>query len=128
MTKQRIDRLNSLLREVISDVIRREIRNPKIPQLLSITRVEITKDLSFAKVFVSFIGDAINIPEAINALQSASGFIATASSKLVVMRIFPTLKFVFDDSVSKQMRIEELLHDITEEKQRRQPSDDADAE
>lgn len=123
--KQRIDRLNSLLREVISDVIRKEVRNPKIPQLLSITRVEITKDLHFARVYVGFIGDAINVKEALNALQSAAGFIATAASKQIVIRTFPNLKFVLDDSVSNQMRIEQLLADISEEQQRRPPSDDA---
>lgn len=125
MVKQRVDRLNSLLREVISDVIRREIRNPKIPQLLSVTHVEITKDLSFAKVFISFIGDTINADEAIKALQSASGFIATAASKQVIMRTFPSLKFLWDNSVDKQMRIEQLLSTISEEQQKRPPSSDA---
>lgn len=124
MTKQRTDRLNSLLREVISAVIRTEVRNPKIPQLLSVTRVEITKDLKFAKVYISFIGDAINTSEAIKALQSASGFIGSTASKQVVMRTFPTLKFVLDDSVSKQMRIEELLANINSEAQKRTPQED----
>jgi ribosome-binding factor A len=126
MTKQRTERLNSLLREVISGVIRTEVRNPKIPQLLSVTRVEITKDLSFAKVYISFIGEGINTQEAIHALQSASGFIGTAASKQVVMRTFPTLKFVLDDSVSKQMRIEELLTNLNAEAQNRTPTENHD--
>lgn len=127
MTKQRTERLNSLLREVIAGVIRTEVRNPKIPQLLSVTRVEITKDLSFAKVYISFIGDAINTQEAIHALQSASGFIGSAASKQVIMRTFPTLKFVLDDTVSKQMRIEELLANINAEEQNRKPVGDDDS-
>ena len=53
MTKQRTARLNSLLREVIAEVIQREVRNPKIPTLLAVTRVDITKDLHFAKVFIT---------------------------------------------------------------------------
>ncbi len=127
MTKQRTERLNSLLREVISDVIHREVRNPKIPQLLSVTHVEISKDLHFAKVYISFIGENINTTEAIHALQSASGFIAATASKMVVMRTFPNLKFVLDDTAKQHMRIEQLLADISEEKEKRTPpaSDDA---
>lgn len=125
MTKQRTDRLNSLLREVISEVIHREIRNPKIPHLLSVTHVEITKDLTFAKVFISFIGDSVNITEALRALQSASGFIGSIAAKKVVMRTFPTLKFLLDDTAIKQERIEQLLADINaEEKQRKHTIDD----
>ncbi|MCB1119463.1 MAG: ribosome-binding factor A, partial [Chlamydiia bacterium] len=59
MTVKRTDRLNTLLREVISDVIRKEIRNPKVSELLTVTRVEITKDLKFAKVYISVIASEI---------------------------------------------------------------------
>ncbi len=124
MAKQRTERLNSLLREVISEVIRREIRNPKIPQLMSITRVDITKDLSFAKVFVSFIGDDINTKEALRALQSAAGFISGVCAKKVVMRTFPQLKFVYDDSVQQHLRIEQVLSDISTEEKQRNPQVD----
>ncbi len=126
MTKQRTARLNSLLREVIAEVIQREVRNPKIPTLLAVTRVDITKDLHFAKVFISFIGDKIDTKEALNALQSAAGFIGSVASKKVVMRTFPNLKFVLDDSVSHHLRIEKLLSDISAEEQQRTHNADDD--
>lgn len=112
MPKQRTDRLNSLLKEVISEVIRRDVRNPHINELLTVTRVDISKDLHYAKVWVSVIGTDVQKNETIAALQSAAGFIAVNASKKVVMRYFPELTFKLDDAVDKHMRIEELLEEI----------------
>lgn len=122
---KRTDRLNSLLREVISDVIRKEVRNPDIPELISITEVGISKDLKYAKVYVSIIGSEEERLKGIEALQSASGFIGRSASQQVVMRFFPKLTFRLDDSVNKQMRIEEILSDIHKERDLRQEETDA---
>lgn len=119
MVKQRTDRLNSLLKEVISDVIRKDVRNPHVNELMTVTRVEITKDLRHAKVFISVIGDEKAKEETLHALQTAAGFIAVTSSKKVVMRYFPELMFKLDDSVDKHMRIEKLLGEISNERESR---------
>lgn len=112
MAKVRTARLNSLLKEVISEVIRREVRNPHVNELVTVIRVDITKDLHYAKVYISVIGTAEQKKETLKALQSAAGFIAVNSSKKVVMRYFPALTFKLDDGVEKHMRIEELLYEI----------------
>lgn len=126
MAVQRTDRLNSLLKEVISEVIREDVRNPHVGEFITVTRVNISKDLRHAKVFISVIGSEQNKIESIAALNSAAGFIAVNASHKVVMRYFPELKFRLDDSVDKHMRIEELLTDITKERASRDqiPSDD----
>lgn len=126
MTVQRTDRLNSLLKEVISEVIRRDVRNPHVTELVTVTRVQISKDLRHAKVFISVIGTEQEKAETIEALTSAAGFIAVQSSQKVVMRYFPELTFKLDDSVEKHMRIEELLGKISKERESRQPSVDDD--
>lgn len=119
MTKQRTVRLNSLLKEVISDVIRTHVKNPSISGIITVTRVEITKDLHYAKVYISVIGTDKEKEETMHALRSAAGFIAVTASKMVVMRYFPELHFVFDDSVEKQIRIETLLKEIRDERSSR---------
>ncbi len=119
MPIQRTDRLNSLLKEVISEVIRRDVRNPHVNELVTVTRVEITKDLHYAKVYISVIAEPQIKAETIAALQSAAGFIAVNSSKKVTMRYFPELTFKLDDSVDKHMRIAELLSEISEERKAR---------
>lgn len=129
MAKKRTARLNSLLKEVISDVIRKDTRNPHINSLLTVTRVDITSDLHYAKVYVSVIGNDAQKKETIDALQSAAGFIAVNCAKQVVMRYFPQLTFKLDDSVDKHMRIEMLLHEIgAEQKAREQQSQEPESE
>lgn len=120
MPKQRTDRLNSLLKEVISDVIRRDVRNPHVNQLLTVTRVDITKDLHYAKVYVSVIGTEEQKKATLEALQTAAGFIAVTASKEVVLRYFPALTFKLDDGVDKHMRVEKLLGEISEERSARE--------
>jgi ribosome-binding factor A len=93
---------------------------------VTVTRVDITKDLHHAKVYISVIGTPEQKQETLSALQSAAGFIAVQSSKEVVMRYFPALSFKLDDSVDKHMRIEELLGEIASEKEHR--NDPADEE
>lgn len=122
--KQRTDRLNSLLKEVISDVIRKDVRNPHVNELLTITHVEITKDLHYAKVYVSVIGSETEKQETLGALNSAAGFIAIQSSKQVVMRYFPALTFKLDESIEKQIRIESILDKLAKERESRTTPED----
>lgn len=116
MSSGRVVRLNSLLKEVISEVIRDQVRNPHVSQLVTVTRVDITKDLHHAKVYISVIGTEEEKAESLRALNTAAGFIAVNASKKVVLRYFPELHFKLDDSVDKHMRIEELLKEISEKK------------
>ena len=124
MTKRRTDRLNSLLKEVISEVIRHDVRNPHVNELVTVTRVDITTDLHYAKVYISVIGNEQAKAETIAALQSAAGFIAVNASHKVVMRYFPSLTFKLDDSVDKHMRIASLLTEINDERKSRQVIED----
>lgn len=128
MAIKRTDRLNSLLKEVISETIKKDVRNPHVNELLTITRVDITKDLHYAKVYVSVIGTPEQKAATIDALQTAAGFIAVNSSKRVTMRYFPALTFRLDDSVDKHMRIEELLGEISTERKTRINPEEPDTE
>ena len=119
MKNTRINKLNSLLREVIAEVILKDIRNPSISKFSSVISVEITQDLSFAKVFVSVIGTEEEKKQTIEALNQSAGFIGKHSAQKVVLRYFPTLTFELDTSVDKHMKIEKILADIEKEKKSR---------
>lgn len=118
MTK-RTERLNSLLKEVICEVIRSDVRNPQVSEFTTVTEVDISKDLHHAKVFISVIGTDKERKETIDALESAAGFIGIHASKKVTMRHFPTLTFRLDTSVDKQMKIDSLLKKIHAEEESR---------
>lgn len=113
----RIDRINSLLREVISDVIRQQVKNPHVSSLITVTLVETSKDLHHATVHISVIGDKAVKNETMKALHQSAGFIAQASSKEVRLPYFPNLHFKLDEGVDKHERIEELLRGIEKEKE-----------
>ncbi len=115
--KKRIDRLNSLVKEVLSDVIRFDVKNPLIHELLTVTKVDISKDLHHAKVYISIIGTQADKNQSLKALQSAAGFIAVTASKKVVLRYFPQLSFYIDDSLEHQMHIHELLEKVHKDQQ-----------
>lgn len=119
MGGKRTDKLNSLLQEVISEVIRQSVRNPHVHELVSVTKVEITKDLTLAKVYISVIGTDEDKLKTVHALQSAAGFIAVNASKKIVLRHFPELTFKIDDSVEKQIRIDNVIHKIRAEREAR---------
>ena len=123
MKPRRVDRLNSLLKEVISDVIRKEVKNPHLPNLITITNVEITKDMRQAKVYFSVIGDEKSKAQALNILHSAAGHIGSRAAKQVVIRYFPKLTFFLDESLEQRMHIESLMMDIKDERKDREEED-----
>lgn len=116
---KRISRVNSLLKEVISEVIKRDVRNPRVNTLITITNVEISNDLHHARVFISVIGTEIDKKETLIALESAAGFISVQASKKVTLRYFPQLTFKLDASVDAHGRIDCLLEQIHNEQQSR---------
>lgn len=122
--KRRVERLNSLLREVISEVILREVKNPHVSSMVSVTTVSITPDLRYAKVYVNVIGSDEDKEETLKALTRSAGFIGSHSSKKVSLRYFPSLTFILDKSLDDQMRIEEILQDVKKEKDIRDADDD----
>ena len=127
MSKNRPARLISLLKEVLSEVIHREVKNPHISPFTSVVSVDISNDLQHAKVYISIIGTQVEKESSLKALQSAAGFIAVQASKKVVMRYFPELTFKLDDSVDKHIRIESLIDQIHEEQKSRSLPPQSDA-
>ncbi len=127
MAKKRVARLNSLLKEVISEVVTRDVRDPRLAPLVTVTSVDITSDLHYAKVYISVIGTEEQKKGTMEALQSAAGFIALNASKKVVMRYFPELTFKLDTTVDQHMRIHDLLDKIQDEqKSRKKPPEEKD--
>ena len=97
----------------------REVKDPRMAEFVTVTSVEITNDLHYAKVYISVLGDVEKRTQTLQALQSAAGFIAVHASKKVVLRYFPALTFKLDQAVEKHIRIESLLSQIQKEQQSR---------
>lgn len=116
MSSRRVLRLNSLLKEVISEVLREDLHHEiKEISLLAVTSVEITADLSYAKVFISVIAEQSVKEHTCAQLNRISGQIAHLAMKKVCMRIFPKLSFFLDEGLEKHMRICDVLAKVLPE-------------
>jgi ribosome-binding factor A len=123
MSERRVSRLNSLLKEVLSEVLTQDLHHiPGVSTLMTITSVEITSDLSFAKVFVSVIGNQVAKDATLEALNRVAGVIARTASKKVVLRSFPKLHFYIDEGLEKQLKISELLAKVAPPTPTEEPS------
>lgn len=112
MKASRVPRVNSLLQEVLTETLRKDVKNPHIHPLTTITHVEVTNDLHHAKVYVSVMGSEQEQKETLDALNGAAGFIAVHSSKKVSLRFFPELIFRLDRSAEHAAHIEALLNKV----------------
>lgn len=106
--RYRMQRVNEALREVLSTVIGRGVKDPRVG-FVTITGVEATNDLRQAKVFVSIMGDADQRAESLLGLRSAEGFLQGVINDELHLKRTPALEFVYDESVDRGLRIDELL-------------------
>lgn len=111
MKGDRIKKVNSLLKEVISEVIKNDVNHPKVSQFITVTKVDVTKNLHAANVYISVI-DKKEEEETLKALIQSAGFISSTASKKVNLRYFPTLTFKLDTSLDKFLKIEKVLEEI----------------
>ena len=110
MASRRIERLNEQLRREISDILRRDVRDPRIG-LPTVTRVEATPDLVLARVFVRITGSDEERALALEGLDGASAFIRRELRGLRLRRV-PELRFETDRTLEHASRIEELLREV----------------
>jgi ribosome-binding factor A len=98
-----------LIRRELSDIITNRLRDPRVGQWVSITDVEVTRDLSFARVYLSMLGTPEDRERALDGLRSATGFIRSQLAPRLDVREVPDLRFEIDDSIDKGARVDEIL-------------------
>ena len=107
----RQEKVQEQLVQEISELIRREIRDPRVG-FVTLTGAEITRDLRHAKVFVSVLGDEAARVESLKALNKASGLLRGEFARRAHLRVAPDLEFRFDEGIERGQRIFELLHSV----------------
>lgn len=114
---RRIDRVNQLLREELSRLIRREMKDPRVSGV-TVTGVETSPDLRHAKVHVRTLRDDPTAEEAVEGLQSAEGFLRKKLGQELRIRRVPAFAFEVDRSLERVQRIESLLDQVHDEEGR----------
>jgi ribosome-binding factor A len=113
----RIERVNQLIRQEISELLRREVKDPRLGGLISITEVDTSADLKNAKVYVSCLGGNEEKQELLNTLSAAAGFFHNELMKRLALRHTPVLEFRWDDSIEKGAHIQALIDQVSHDEQ-----------
>lgn len=113
---RRPEQISETVRQVVAEVLGREIRDPRVG-FVTVTSVQVSGDLSHAKIFVSVMGDDADKARAMEGLKSAAGFLRTKLTKALSTRTVPELHFEIDRGLEHAARINALLADVRNEEQ-----------
>ncbi len=113
----RIERVNSLIRQELSELLQRQVKDPRLGGFISITEVATSPDMRHTKVYISYLylGDEEQKQEVIKVLTSASAFFRRELAKRLKMRHTPELEFRLDTSIERGDRIERLIEGMKSE-------------
>ena len=121
MSSRRIDRINGLLRQEISELLAREIKDPRLEGVISITQVKTSSDLRSARVYVSVLGDEAAKQSAMEGIQSAATFLRRELRDRLTLRHVPHMKFVLDESIEDADHLLRIMDQIRDRQQEQAP-------
>ena len=110
----RLGRVNEELMKAISHIITYELKNPDVTGMISVTRVKVTPDLKYAKVYVSLLNSK-SVEKTMQGLKESAGFMRSKVAKIVNLRVTPELVFEYDDSIEHGEKIDNILKQISEQ-------------
>jgi ribosome-binding factor A len=108
MPSERLRRVNEAVRQVLSDAITQDLKDPRVG-FVTVTAVQTSPDLRHAHVFVSVLGDAEQRAASLDGLRSAHGFLQRRVGGELRLKHTPTLAFEYDESIDRGVRISELI-------------------
>ena len=126
MAGKRTDRVGALLQEALSETILRGVKDPRVG-MVTVTGVDLSPDLKYARVFVSIVGDAETRTRSLAGLASARAYLQAQAGKRLGLRYTPELRFEIDPSFDAAERVERLLREIHEKDAEQHATPAADA-
>ncbi|AYN28739.1 MULTISPECIES: 30S ribosome-binding factor RbfA [Buttiauxella] len=125
----RPQRVSQELQKEIAIILQREIKDPRLGMMTTVSGVEVSRDLAYAKVFVTFLNDKDEqaVKEGIKVLQDASGYIRSLLGKAMRLRIVPELTFFYDNSLVEGMRMSNLVSNVIRNDDERRVNDTDDS-
>ena len=109
----RNERVRKTLMKEIADIIRKDLRDPRISGIVSITDIEVSHDNSFAKVIYSVLGSDEQIEKTKEIIEKSTPKIRYEVGKRIRLRLTPELKFVYTDSLEKGSKVSEIIDKIS---------------
>src|SRR3954465_5057588 len=112
---RRTERLGSVIQQELAIMIQRDLNDPRVLPMTSITRVRVSEDLSIADVFITVMGTPGQQTAALNALKHSAGMMRTRLTKDLSLRLAPFIKFHLDQDLKKELEVMELLDQVARE-------------
>ena len=109
----RIERVNNLIRQEISELLQRQVKDPRLGNFITVTGVSVSTDLKYAKIFVSCISSEEEKQEMLHALVAASGFFRNELARHLRLRRIPELSFQWDDSIERGAHLLDLIDQVS---------------
>ena len=109
----RIERVNNLIRQEISILLQRQVKDPRLGGFVAVTAVSTSPDLRYAKIFISQIGSKDETQQTLGVLAAASGFFRNELAKRLKLRRIPELSFQWDDSIERGAHLLELIDRVS---------------
>lgn len=124
----RTDRVAQEIQKEVAMIIQREVKDPRLG-MVTVSAVEITRDLAYAKIFVTFFTlEGQNVDKSVEILNEAAGFIRSLLAKRIKARIMPELRFVYDKSMVEGVRMTNLVNQAVESDKKNAAKRDEEAE
>jgi ribosome-binding factor A len=110
----RVDRMAEAIKQEVADILANEIKDPRVG-FTSITRVELSRDMRYAKVFVSILGSDEEKEQTMKALEKANGFIRSEVAKRIRVRFAPAISLHLDNSIEYGVKIGKIIADLNKD-------------
>lgn len=111
-------RIGQELQRLLPDLIRGEVKDPRVVGIVTITGIDVSGDLAHAKVFVTVLNVEDDVQSTVDALNHCAAFLRSRLSQMMTVRTVPALKFVFDSSVERGMHLSKLIQSAVGEQLR----------
>jgi ribosome-binding factor A len=111
----RIERINHLIRQEISELLQRQAKDPRLSNFISVTEVNTSGDLKYARVFISYMGTDTERKQIMTTIQQASGYFRSELARRLNIRRVPEISFHWDESIQYGAHIEELIDQVSRE-------------
>ncbi|MFN8587818.1 MAG: 30S ribosome-binding factor RbfA [Candidatus Eisenbacteria bacterium] len=108
----RPEKVAHLMRREVAEILETKLRDPRLASTVTVTDVQVTQDLSFARIYVTILGPADHRAAGMAALQHAAGFVRHELGSRLGLREVPEVRFLYDESLDRGQRVEDLLRKI----------------
>lgn len=114
MNNKRLNRISEEVKRVVSELIYNGLKDPRVNSMTTVTKVEVTRDLRYAKIYVSVFGNKEEKENTLSGLESAKGFIRKEISSRIDLRYAPEPIFVLDESIEQGLYMSKLIEKVNE--------------